>query len=156
MRDFNEDIADKIRQWTEIPPYPHCGAVWLRGMFHEFCCKPFAGRIRNHLPPPMGRKLLDHIVEMTQSIPNFPRFRIVTCDPFSSMLVFHHPMQVLQTCSYPVFPILWTLTSNSSLQFLQSSFARNSGFQYPLVVQKRLSLLFSHKTEHSKVISEIN
>jgi hypothetical protein len=29
MRDCNEDIADKIRQWAEIPPYPHCGAVLL-------------------------------------------------------------------------------------------------------------------------------
>jgi hypothetical protein len=52
---------------------PHCGAVLLRGTSHEFCCKPFAGRIRNHLPPPMGRELLDHIVELTKSIPNFPR-----------------------------------------------------------------------------------
>jgi hypothetical protein len=33
----------------------------------------FAGRIRNHLPPPTGRELLDLIVELTQSIPNFPR-----------------------------------------------------------------------------------
>jgi hypothetical protein len=46
MTDFNEDIADKIRQWVEIPPCSHCGAVLLRGMSHEFCCKPFAGRIR--------------------------------------------------------------------------------------------------------------
>jgi hypothetical protein len=52
---------------------PHCGAVLLRGMSHEFCCKPFADSIRNHLPPPMGRELLDHIVEFTRSIPNFPR-----------------------------------------------------------------------------------
>jgi hypothetical protein len=70
---FNEDIADKIRQWAEIPPCPHCGAVLLRGMSHEFCCKPSAGRNINHLPPPMGRELLDHIVKLTQSIPNFPR-----------------------------------------------------------------------------------
>jgi hypothetical protein len=73
MRDFNEDIADKIRQWAEIPPCSDCGAVLLRGMSHEFCCKPFASRIRNHLPPLMGRELLDHIVELIQSIPNFPR-----------------------------------------------------------------------------------
>jgi hypothetical protein len=73
VRGFNEDIADKIRQWAEIPPCPHCGAVLLRGVPHEFCCKPFAGRIRNHLPPPMGRELLGRIVELTQSIPNFPR-----------------------------------------------------------------------------------
>jgi hypothetical protein len=73
MRDFSEDIADKIRQWAEIPPCLHCGAVLLRGMSHESCCKPFAGRIRNRLPPPMGRELLDHIVELTLSIPNFPR-----------------------------------------------------------------------------------
>jgi hypothetical protein len=56
MRDFNEDIADKIRQWAEIPPCPHCGAVLLRGISHEFCCKPSVGRIRNHLPPPMTRE----------------------------------------------------------------------------------------------------
>jgi hypothetical protein len=66
MRDFDEDIGDKIRQWAEIPPCPHFGAVLLRGMSHEFYCKPFAGRIRNNLPPPTGR-------ELTQSIPNFPR-----------------------------------------------------------------------------------
>jgi transposase len=72
MRDFNEGIADKIRQWAEISPCPHCGAVLLRGMSHELCCKPFAGRIKNHLPPPMGRELFDHIVELTQSTPNFP------------------------------------------------------------------------------------
>jgi hypothetical protein len=65
MRDFNEDIADKIRQWAEIPPRPHCAVVLFQGMSHEFCCKPFAGRIRNHLPPPMGREMLDHIVELT-------------------------------------------------------------------------------------------
>jgi hypothetical protein len=73
MRDFNEDIADKIRQWAEIPPCPHWGAVFLRGMSHECCCKRFAGRTKNHLPSPMGRELLDHIVELTQSIPTFPR-----------------------------------------------------------------------------------
>jgi hypothetical protein len=73
MKDFNEDIVDKIRQWAEISPCPHYGAVLLRGISHEFCCKLFAGTIRNHLPPPMGRELLDHIVELTQSIPNFPR-----------------------------------------------------------------------------------
>jgi hypothetical protein len=27
--DFNEQIAPKIRQWAEIPPCPHCGAVLL-------------------------------------------------------------------------------------------------------------------------------
>jgi hypothetical protein len=74
MRDFNEDIADKIRQWAEIPPFPHCSAVLLRGMSHEFCFKPLACRMRNYLPPPMGRELLDHIVELTQSIPNFHGF----------------------------------------------------------------------------------
>jgi hypothetical protein len=78
MRDFDEEIAYKIRQWAEIPPCPPCGAVLLRGMSHESCCKPFAGRIRNYLPSPMGRELLDHIVELTQSIPNFPR--VLNCD----------------------------------------------------------------------------
>jgi hypothetical protein len=73
MRDLNEDIPNKIRQWAEIPPCPHCGTVLLQGMSHKFCCKPFAGRIRNHLPPPIGRELLNHIVELAQSIPNFPR-----------------------------------------------------------------------------------
>jgi hypothetical protein len=73
VRDFNEQITDKICQWGEIPPCPHCGAVLLRGMSHEFCYKPFAGRIRNYLPPPMGRELFDHIVELTKSVPNFLR-----------------------------------------------------------------------------------
>jgi hypothetical protein len=73
MRDFDEDIADKIRQWVEIPPCPHCGVVLIRGISHEFCCKPFADRNSDHLRPPMGRELLDHIVELTQSIPNLPR-----------------------------------------------------------------------------------
>jgi predicted nucleic acid-binding Zn-ribbon protein len=27
MKDFNEGITDKIRQWAEIPLCPHCGAV---------------------------------------------------------------------------------------------------------------------------------
>jgi hypothetical protein len=57
----------------EIPSCPHCGAALLRGMCRGFCCKSFTGRIRNHLPPPMGRELLDHVVELTQSIPNFRR-----------------------------------------------------------------------------------
>jgi hypothetical protein len=73
MTDFNEDITDIIRQWAEIPPCPYCDIVLLRGISHEFCCKPFVGRIRNHSPPPIGRELLDHIVELTQSIPNSPR-----------------------------------------------------------------------------------
>jgi hypothetical protein len=47
-------------------------------MSHEFGGKPFVGRIRNHLLPPMGRELLDHIVELTQSIPDFPW--ILNCD----------------------------------------------------------------------------
>jgi hypothetical protein len=72
MQDFNEQNAPKICQWAEIPPYPHCGAVLRQGISHEFCCKPFAGRIRNHLPHPMGRELLNHIVELTQSIANCP------------------------------------------------------------------------------------
>jgi hypothetical protein len=38
MRDFTEDITDTIRQWAEIPPCSHCGAVLLRGISHEFCC----------------------------------------------------------------------------------------------------------------------
>jgi hypothetical protein len=46
--------------------------------------------------------------------------------------------------------MLWTFTGNSSLPFMQSSFAHSSGFQYRLAVQKRSSLLFSHKTERSK------
>jgi hypothetical protein len=71
VKDFNEDIADKIRQWAKIPPYPHCGAILLRGMSHEFGCRVFAGRIRNHLPLPMGRELLDDIVELTQQFPTF-------------------------------------------------------------------------------------
>jgi hypothetical protein len=29
MKDFNEDIADKIRQRAEMPPCPRCGAVLL-------------------------------------------------------------------------------------------------------------------------------
>jgi hypothetical protein len=72
MSDFDEDIADKISQQAEIPPCPHCDIVLLQGMSYEFCYKPFAGRIKNHLPPPIGRELLDHIVELTQSISNFP------------------------------------------------------------------------------------
>jgi hypothetical protein len=74
IRDCNEDIVDKIHQWAETPPCPHCGAVMPRGMPHEFCCKPFTDRIKNHLPPPMGRELLDYIVELTQSIPPFHGF----------------------------------------------------------------------------------
>jgi hypothetical protein len=137
MRDFGEDIADKIRQWAEIPPYPHCGAVLLRGMSYEFCCKPFAGRIRNHLAPPMGRESLDYIVELTQSIPNFPR--VLNCDlgPVLQHARVSSPMRVLQTCSYPVFPMLCALTGNSSFPFMQSFYAHSSGFQYPLAVQKR-------------------
>jgi hypothetical protein len=84
--------------------------------------------------------------------PTFHEFWIVTCDPFSGMPVFHHPMQLPQACSYPVFPMSWTLIGNSSLPFMQSSFAHSSRFQYRLAVHKRLSLVFSHKTEHSKII----
>jgi hypothetical protein len=39
MRDFNEQIVPKIRQWAEIPPRAHCGAVLLRGMSSEFAVK---------------------------------------------------------------------------------------------------------------------
>jgi hypothetical protein len=73
MRDFDENIADKIGQRAEIPLCPHCDIVLLQGMSYEFCCKTSAGRIKNHLLPPIGRELLDHIVEFTQPISTFPR-----------------------------------------------------------------------------------
>jgi hypothetical protein len=72
IRDLDENIADKIRQRAEIPPCPQCDIVLLQGMSYELCCKPFAGRIKNHLLPPIGRELLDHIVKLTQSVSNFP------------------------------------------------------------------------------------
>jgi hypothetical protein len=56
MRDLDENIADKIRQRAEIPPCPHCDIVLLQRMSYELCCKPFAGRMKNHLLPPIGRE----------------------------------------------------------------------------------------------------
>jgi hypothetical protein len=149
MRDFNEDIVDKIRQCAEISPCPHCGTVLLRGMSREFGYKPFAGRIRDHLPPPIGREFLDHIVELIQTIPNFPRILNRDLRPVLQHARVSSPNAGASKCVHPVFPILWTLTGNLSLPFIRSS------FPYPLAIQKRLSLLFSHKTEHSKVMPEI-
>jgi hypothetical protein len=59
------------------------------------------------------------------------------------MPVFHHPMQVRQTCSYPVFPMLWTLIGNSSLPFMQSSFVHISRFQYPWRTEEIIASIFS-------------
>jgi hypothetical protein len=99
MRDFDEDIADKIRQWAGIPPCSHCGAVLLRGIFYEFCGKLFAGRIRNHMPPPMGREMLDHNFELTQSIPNFPRILNLDFRP----VLQHAPVSSLNVGASNVF-----------------------------------------------------
>jgi hypothetical protein len=54
--------------WTKIKDNSFISSLSV-----EFCCKPFAGGIRNHLPPPMGRELLDHIVKLIQLISDFPR-----------------------------------------------------------------------------------
>jgi hypothetical protein len=151
MRDFNEDI----RQWGEIPLCPHCSAVLLRGMSHEFCCKPFAGRVRNHLPPPLGRELLGHIVELTQSIPNFPRILNRDLRPILQHARVSLPNAGASNVSISGIPY----ALDSYRQFITPVYAiffrTQQRIPMPLAVQKRLSLLFSHKTEHSKVISEI-
>jgi hypothetical protein len=41
MKDLDPDVAERIREWGECPPYTHCGAILLRGMPYAFCCKPF-------------------------------------------------------------------------------------------------------------------
>jgi hypothetical protein len=124
MRDFNEDIADKIRQWGEIPPCHHCGAVLLRGMPHELCCKPFAGRIRNHLPPPMGRELLNHIVELTKSISNFPRILNHDLRP----VLQHAPVSSPNVGASNVFISGIPYALNSYWQFLSHSKAFTSPY----------------------------
>jgi hypothetical protein len=73
MRKFDEDIAQRIRNWAEVPSCSYCGAVLLRGMTGKFCCHPFEQRIRSNLPPPMDEDLLQRIVELTRTKANFPR-----------------------------------------------------------------------------------
>jgi hypothetical protein len=41
MREFDPQVADKIRQWAEAPPCLHCAAILLQGMPHHFCCQLF-------------------------------------------------------------------------------------------------------------------
>jgi hypothetical protein len=155
IRDFNNNIADKIRQWAEIPPCPHCDAVLFQGMSHEFCCKPFAGRIRNHLPPPMGRELLDHIVELAQSIPNFPRILNRDLRPVLQHARVSSPNAGASNMFISGIPY----ALHSYWQFITPVYAvffrTQQRIPIPLTVHKRLSLLFSHKTECSKVVSEI-
>jgi hypothetical protein len=113
IRDFNEDIANKIRQRADIPPCPNCGALLLRGMSHEFCYEPFAGRIRNHLPPPMGRELFNHIVELTQSIPNFPR-------------ILNHDLQPVLQHAHILF---WTDFDTQDIDaVINAGYSRNSPY----------------------------
>jgi hypothetical protein len=73
MREFDPDIAQKIREWAEYPLCSRCGAVSIRVIAPHFCCNPFGDRIRDNLPPPMDEQLLNRIVQLSESRPNFPR-----------------------------------------------------------------------------------
>jgi hypothetical protein len=44
-REFDPDIAQRIREWAECPLCSRCGAVLIRGMAPRFCCNPFGDRI---------------------------------------------------------------------------------------------------------------
>jgi hypothetical protein len=52
------DPSRQIRDWAEHP-CPHCGAVLIRGMPEDFCCKPFEARIAATLPREIPTDILD-------------------------------------------------------------------------------------------------
>jgi hypothetical protein len=74
MREFDREIANRIRNWAECSPCPHCRAVLVQGMPDGFRCNPFRDRIRSNLPPPMDEGLLNRNIELIDSNQKIPRF----------------------------------------------------------------------------------
>jgi hypothetical protein len=73
MGQFDQESADKIRHWAEVPLCPDCGPVLLPGMPQKFCCQPFKDRILTNLPRPMDKQSLGRVRQWTSFHPNFPR-----------------------------------------------------------------------------------
>jgi hypothetical protein len=65
MRQFDREIADKIRDWAELPPRSNCSVVLLQGMPRKSCCQSFGDRILTNSPTPMDETLLDRIEQLT-------------------------------------------------------------------------------------------
>jgi hypothetical protein len=105
--------------------------------------------------PSNGPELLDHIVELTQSIPNFPRVLNRDLRPVLQHVRVSAPNADASNVFISGIPDALDSYRQVTIPAYLVFFAHIGGFQYPLAVQKRLLLLFSHKTEHSKVISEI-
>jgi hypothetical protein len=103
----------------------------------------------------MGRGLLDDIVELTESVPKFPR----PLDRDLRPVLQHVRVSPPNADASNLFISGIPSTLDSYREFVAPVYAvffrTQQRFQYPLAVQKRLSFLFFHKTEHSKIISEI-
>jgi hypothetical protein len=156
MREFDSEIADRIRQMSRVFRCPHCRAILLQGMPDGFCCNPFGDRIRSKTLPPMDEGLLSRILELTKSNQKFPRLLNRDLRPISNMHVFHHPMQRPQTSSYPAFPMLLILIVNSPPLFMPFSVVMSGGCQDHRVTSKTLLISFCLETGRSLVISEID
>jgi hypothetical protein len=103
-RKFDPDIAQRIREWAEYPLCSRCGAVMIRGMALYFCCSPFGDRIRDNLPPPMDERLLNRIIQLTESRPNFTRILNHDLQPvlqYTSTPAPHGPASNLFICGVP-------------------------------------------------------
>jgi hypothetical protein len=73
MREFDPDIAERIRKWAECSPCPRCQAALLQGMPDGFCCSPFGEGIKSNLPRPMNAAGGNRIIQLAESNQKFPR-----------------------------------------------------------------------------------
>jgi hypothetical protein len=90
VRDFNEDIADKIRQWAEIPPCPTAVLYCFEECLMSFVVNLLLAESETICPLQWTENCSIASSNWPNQFPTFHRFWIVTCDPFSTMLVFHH------------------------------------------------------------------
>jgi hypothetical protein len=88
MRQFNPDMAQNMRDWAESSQCPLLRAIPIQGMPQTFCCPPFGDRIRSNFPPPIDQRLLDRIVNLGDSNPNFPRL----LNPDLGPVIHHAPV----------------------------------------------------------------
>jgi hypothetical protein len=72
-KDLDPEVVRYVREWAEVEPCEHCGAVLVRGMPTGFCCRPFEDSIRDHLPHELDAEILSRILELAKENANFPR-----------------------------------------------------------------------------------
>jgi hypothetical protein len=128
MREFDQEIANEIPDWVELPPCPHCDPVLLRGWQHIFYCQPFVDRICVNLPLPMDKQLLDRIVQLTHSHRNFSPILNRDMRPVLQHACVSSSNAGASNLCISGSLMLWTLAINPPLLFMLFPFGHISAF----------------------------